>query len=850
MTARALLIGASGSNLTGVGTDLDAMSELLTDRGFVIDRIQDAAATRAAVLAAYQRLIEATDADDSSLVYYAGHGGRVLHNPLNGALPDKAAPTAYQFICPTDIEESDIGDFRGITALELSALQTELTDRTENVTTILDCCHSARMSRDPDLVPRARVHDMYADVTAHHASLDPGVLERAAHDAAGNQRAVRLVACAAEELAMEYTDPNGRRRGLFTHALVEVLTAATALPLSWATLLESVRQRVRATTVWQRPEAEGPSRRIAFSTDVAPAGVLPVTRLADDQVSLPGGRLAGIEIGDRFALLPACSIHVTDVDRIGEATVISSEATHATARVDLAEADADLPESVAALQVTRTLPRLPVEVAGTGTRAAALREAIGGSRFVRVSEPSDGASVLTVTVEGDLVALYDRTGPLLHPRSISASAGIAELTTDLDRLARAAALRSLANAPTPSLDLTFEVDVGVVEDGRPLKLAGGGAVFVGQHLYARLCNRSTRPLWFHLFDIGAAGRITLVTNSDPSGIRLEKDQERWVGRLENGDLVGLKLGWPDVPADAPRQETLIVVASTEPQDLTVLEQEGLQGAARGGTALQQWFAQLGDGGRRDLATESTLASEPVWSIRPIDLLLHPRADERTAFPGDSGFLIDERPDPSLRLGAPRGAASATLAIRIRELVVHRNRALRNADIRLDTLVVTGPPAGADTTAAPPAPVFQSRTETFPRARDGEQLSLDRMLIYHGEVRDYLDIAIWVSRDRAGALQLTDLLAQSLNAAGTKEALGVVAGLAIAAPHAAAAAAAAATATLVDVAYRILSVTLSDSIGLYRTTLLPMENFGIGRHPTDGLRRAQDFSFGYEVVDPN
>jgi hypothetical protein len=235
-------------------------------------------------------------------------------------------------------------------------------------------------------------------------------------------------------------------------------------------------------------------------------------------------------------------------------------------------------------------------------------------------------------------------------------------------------------------------------------------------------------------------------------------------------------------------------------------------------------------------------------------LLHPRAEQRTAFSGGSGFLIDERPDPSLRLATPRGATSATSAtceIRIRELVVHRNRALRNADIRLDTLIVTGPSAGADTTAASTVPVFQARTETFPRVRDGERLSLDRMLIYHGEVHDYVDIAIWVSRDRAGALQLTDLLAQSLNAAGTKEALGVVAGLAVAAPQAAAAvAAAAATAKLVDVAYRILSAAVGDSIGLYRTTLLPMENFGIGRHPSDGLLRAQDFSFGYEVVDPN
>ena len=37
-----------------------------------------------------------------------------------------------------------------------------------------------------------------------------------------------------------------------------------------------------------------------------------------------------------------------------------------------------------------------------------------------------------------------------------------------------------------------------------------------------------------------------------------------------------------------------------------------------------------------------------------------------------------------------------------------------------------------------------------------------------------------------------------------------------------------------------------SIGLYRTSFLAGEDFGIGRHPAAGLQRAQDFSFALKV----
>lgn len=262
MTSRALVVGASGATLTGVTHDLDTITGLLTARGFTITRLEDGAATRAGILAAYRDLITASAVDDAAVFFYAGHGGVVAQAATAGQASSMAA--VYQFICPSDIDDSGDGDFRGITALELAALQTELTDRTTNVTTILDCCHAAHMSRDLDMVPRARAHTDYADIAAHHAHLDAGLLERAARAPGGNQSAVRLVACGADQVALEYTDTDGQRGGLFTQSLKTVLATAGDLPVTWGLVVEQVRRRVQVLAPGQRPEAEGPSRRLLF----------------------------------------------------------------------------------------------------------------------------------------------------------------------------------------------------------------------------------------------------------------------------------------------------------------------------------------------------------------------------------------------------------------------------------------------------------------------------------------------------------------------------------------------------------------------------------------------------------
>jgi len=145
--------------------------------------------------------------------------------------------------------------------------------------------------------------------------------------------------------------------------------------------------------------------------------------------------------------------------------------------------------------------------------------------------------------------------------------------------------------------------------------------------------------------------------------------------------------------------------------------------------------------------------------------------------------------------------------------------------------------------------YRAGTARFERIKDGDRLPLDNLLVYHGPATGFVDLAVWVSRDDTQGLALADLLKEQLNATEFKDAALVLAALAVAAPTAGAIVAGLGAATTVaNIAYKVLSAAVGKSIGLYRTSLLANERFGVGRHPASGIMRAQDFSFWYQVSE--
>ena len=842
MASIALLFGAETNNLAGVGNDVATMSAALKRRGFDVSVCEGAQATRAGIIAAYEWLIEQARSGDVVVVYYSGHGG--LLKP-----PDPLVRQSLQFVVPHDYAESTDDDFRGVTAVELSVLLARLTDVTPNVTVIIDCCHAAHMSRDPHAMvkalPRTSFSGYHAsyDVLARHVELlKQRGLRTDLREPLGNPHAVRIVACGPDQFAYEYTNAYEKKVGVLTEALAGALDEAVGVQATWSTVLERVRRRVSDRFPSQRPEIEGPAQRLLFELrEVDAITALPITDLGAGRVTIEGARLLGVQVGDEFILMPPGAAQATEAAALGEARAEHVGAISAAASVRLRDPAASLPLGAVAFRRRAVACPMPVRLPEDERWAALLVEAMARSPLVRPAGPEDEPVIRVETDATGRSLVYDAIGPLTAPAPMEEAAAT-RTVANLDRLARAAALRALAAPPNVRLDTPVTLEWGRVVQGEQQPLPRSGAVvFAGDHLYIRVRNDGERTVHVSMLDVGTAAGVTLLTAADPSGVALEAGEEYTYGRHEqDGHIVGREVSWPEgLPVALARPETVVVLVTSRPQAVGVLQQTGVRGSTKirslieSGSPLEQALAQIAWGGTREMGVER---DAPVrYAVHTINFELQPIAAPVVE---TAPFLIDDRPGPSALFATARGVRSAEVAIRLEELRVHRNRALLGADIRVDTVVLTG---GQNPTEP------RAHTERFANIRDGDTLPLSRMLMYHGPSVDYLDIGVWVSRDEADSLALADLLKQDLTGAEFQGALAQVAALAVTAPHAALAAGAiGAAAVVMNVAYRALRRAVGTSIGLYRTSLLAGEHFGIGRHPAMGLLTAQDFSFAYTV----
>ena len=847
MIKRALLIGSQTDGLTGVDTDVACIADALSPFGFEADICIGNDATRAGILSRYKQLIQNTAAGDAVVVYYSGHGGLAAnpeYHPMTAATTP--IPRYYQFIVPVDLHESSEDEFRGILSLELSALLTELTAQTTNVTVILDCCHAARMSRDLSLMPKALHRPWYVGIVAHLRRLKATGYFFDGQYVEGNPYAVRLVAAGLNQSAYEYTNEDNKRIGILTESFTLAVREAKGLPITWDAIGKRVRERVLSFVPSQRPEVEGPVGRLLFRLEEPDrTGVLSYF-LDGNRPSLRGGRILGVEVGDEFSIVPMAAEKADTQSEIARATV--TEVAGAISRVRLAVRgdQEDVPDGARAVPIRAAFRKRKVTVEAIGEEGDALIGAINASDHTKVAEAGDLEDILaSVRLLNRRIELRDTTGSLIVFPVPFTPGAVQKTVENLRLLARARAIQELTSGTGPNrLTVSYELEWGRIRNGTPRRLARSGTlVFTGDRIYVRVHNRGEEPIYVSVFDVGVGGKITLLTTSEPSGIELNPGEDYVLGYVEHGSLRGLTLSWPDsVPDDGPRLESLVIVICDEPQDLRALETIGARRTrVPGGSSLQQLLEQIQWGESRDLLPSRAEAKDVRYAIEHIDFLLHPstiRVDD------DEQFLIDERPEVTFLAFLPRavGQLPSKVAIRLTQLVVHKNRAVFGADIRMDTMTVTNRSTQSD------ADFYQVETMRFSGVKDGDRLSFDNLLVYYGPVEGYLDFAVWISRDRAGSVKLADMLRTQLNSEEFKEAALTLTTLAVTAPQAAAVVGAAgAAATLVKIAYELLSEAVGKSIGLYRTSLLAHEGFGVGKHPPRGLMRAQDFSFGYEII---
>lgn len=600
------LIGNKDHELHGVANDLNSMTSVLGDKWAFdeITRCEGADATRAGILDALRELIGRASRKDVAVIYYSGHGGRAREVDLGEKRYRNAKPLP-EFIVPTDIMESAEGDFRGITSLELSMFATELWQKTRNVTTIMDCCHSGIMVRGPGPkrgekkkrpTLKARfLPDCSSGIASHLAELKRNKEHMALVEHGKGARIVRVSACTPAQVAFETENEQGKIAGILTDSLQGELERVHGESLSWRYVGDQISSVVRRRRLARRqnPSISGPIDRLVFGlhtqTTQGVAAIYYDKRETRDSrakrtVCLQAGYLVGVCKGDEYTIMPPHKPFSPDEDRRATATVVDVFAEYSNLEIsDKKDSKEVLISSSPARLVKSNRQKSPVALNVSEESGRGLRQALAKSMHVGEAGPGDEKSAIAEVDEQEDGFVLSIKHPPLEQESgkkpmwakpwPNTAEGIQALVGDLERWAHARMLMDLGGKnASQSFAPKAIIEWGRVVDGKGHLCEGKNVtLYQNDNLYVRLHNKGSQHIYASVFHVGLTGDIALLTSVSGAGIELDPGKEWLVGQRYSR-LKGQPLGWPDDAADdGPRIEHLVAVFSDRPLDLRVFE---------------------------------------------------------------------------------------------------------------------------------------------------------------------------------------------------------------------------------------------------------------------------------------
>lgn len=528
---RALLIGINRyravPTLQGSVNDVETMRAILTTRyGFDprnITTLTDEGATRAAVLAAFENLVQEAGADDTVYIHYSGHGSRV--EDLSGTHEDRLNQT----IVPQDGRTSGVPD---ILSLELAVILARL--RAQSAAIVLDSCHSGGATRAIDIRTRSVPPDTRVE-------LYRGPTQTRGIVPSLNSRFVILEATAPDQLALD-GPIEGRYHGFFTYALAK--TVSKALP--GATLREvfaGVGQELGrlqsefSQPFMPEPQLEGPpalfdqplfaslrsadaASQLAREPRLPWAAVLPLT---PTEGSLVKAALLGAAPGSKWAVYPPGETQFTPGAALGTATVLRLEDSDAIAHLDWKARPFPAGSRAVALMPAKAPDRVPVRLLDMSAQQRAQVTRILSRDIINLVGPNEPARFL-VDVHGSDVRLLTADGLQVVGEFAEGSPQSAdEITRLLDRSSKAAEILALDNAAS-RISLTVRVagrtsiqqrGIALVADTQPAALhvhKAGESRAPKNSLQLEV--RANADVYVTIVDVDSSGGINLLFPND------------------------------------------------------------------------------------------------------------------------------------------------------------------------------------------------------------------------------------------------------------------------------------------------------------------------------------------------
>ncbi|NUS24133.1 MAG: caspase family protein [Streptomyces sp.] len=488
--------------LSGCVNDVGAARELLEERGgdgVEVRTVLDGAATVSAVEDGIRTFLGSAGAGDTALFWFSGHGS------------ERVATGAELLVEATGLSQALVCVDGPLSDKRLGALLDEVAGRGAQVVAVLDCCYSGGATRE-DRVP--------ADLTARWAPPRPEwPAPRDAGPAPGTARHLLLAASRLDQLSYEgWFD--GRRHGMFTHALLDA--ARTAGPdATYRQVLAAADARVRRSGGRQQPVLFPETADSADLPFLAGAGATAV----GDHLLRCGPEGWEVDCGTVHGLRGGADAGGTEFGVIGDGRVVRARAV----RTDrsLVEPVDWTPDPGRAYPVSPTALAAPpatvsVESADPRLRAAVTSYATPLLQVVESPEDFGDLHFRVVAAGGGTVEVLGRDGtrfvdPLrLGARPADRDGSPADATPSYDgrvvvdclaHLTRWHRLRDLGSRPS-LLDNQVRVEIvprgggsALVPDGRGEIVCAYGPDGEPPSVSVRLTNRSQKPLWCVLLDL-------------------------------------------------------------------------------------------------------------------------------------------------------------------------------------------------------------------------------------------------------------------------------------------------------------------------------------------------------------
>jgi len=655
---RALLIGITQYqwsaaytppfDLVGPAQDVATMAAVLQAHfGFAAGEITtlgsapgtDAAhvATGAQIRQALQALAEQTQAGDTVLIYYSGHGSQ--WPDLNGDEPDGFDES----IVPYDARDPQVptpphGD---ILDDELHTYLAQIAGRTANLTAILDCCHSASGTRaDEAGLVRELPYNLplqasnqpapAAQAAAAAASPRPTLPARTAQT--DQLTYVTLAACQADERAYESALAAGdalwpeeqpligQSVGLFTYYLARALRHGPTA--TYQDILTFLQDQVTMRRATQHPAGEGPLSRQVLGGSTTPVDWLPVQSIAGTALVLAAGTERGLAAGAGVQVFPNPDATTTSAPLgqerpIGTATIRRVFPFQAEATFD--QPPISQPAQARALVIRPVYPgrQLRVAVRNTGAptaAAAAIAAALAGRAILQIVPPDTVApdALVDVTPAGITFTVGARApdgqplpplAPLLAPTfgadPAESSAALTQLAEPAaNRLTLLAGFRDGLARSNPGSALDSQITMTLRVPGAPLPVGEPALAPLAQYTLVLTYDSAPAapggPLYFSLFRFGADGAVSQIYPPEGAQERLVPGQQWPPPGQEDYFTFTVDPPTAALAALGPVRDRLKLFVATAPLDLRGLQQPAISTAPTRGdeTALTRGGAFL------------------------------------------------------------------------------------------------------------------------------------------------------------------------------------------------------------------------------------------------------------------